>query len=175
MINNNYHFEDKRVIIDIAEISSGQYEIMKLRTSDGEELESYTTRDFDVDMNIYNKMLKEHTETVKPLAGKYAKLREDLRQALSVAFSAASSVEDTGTCNLDAAALLLPRWNEKLVTQAAKEAGTSVFSWTAFGSKRYVFLPCVPGQAYKREVAAEAMTRALSDLGYNTFCYQQVD
>ena len=27
----------------------------------------------------------------------------------------------------------------------------------------------------KNEVAAEAMTKALSDLGYNAFCYQQMD
>ena len=175
MINNNYHFEDKRVIIDIAEISSGRYEVMKLRMRDGEELESYTTYDFDVAVNVYNKMVQERTETVKPLSGKYAKLRDDLKTALASARSAADSVADSGTCNLDAAALLLPRWNEKLVQQAAEEAGTSVFSWTAFGGKRYVFLPCVPGQARKREGAAEAMTRTLSDLGYNTFCYQQMD
>lgn len=175
MINNNYHFEDKRVIIDIAEISSGRYEIMKLRASDGEELESYTTYDFDVAVNVYNRMLKEHQNYIKPLSGKYAKLRDDLKTALSAASDAARFVDDSGTCNLDAASLLLPRWSEKLVTQAAKEAGTSMFTWSAFGGKRFVFLPSVPGQARKREVAAEAMTKALSDLGYNAFCYQQMD
>ena len=37
-----------------------------------------------------------------------------------------------------------------------------------------VCLP-VPGQAYKREVAAEAMTSALSEMGYEALCYQQAD
>ena len=175
MINNKYHFEDKRVIIDIAEISSGRYEVMKLRTSDGEELESYTTCDFDVAANVYNKMVQEHTETVKSLSGKYAKLRDDLKTALSAARSAANSVEDTGTCNMDAASIVLPRWNDKLVQQAAKEAGTTAFKWHCFGQTRYVFGPCVPGQAHKRERAAEAMTASLASLGYDTFCYQQMD
>lgn len=178
MINNNYHFEDKRVIIDIADISRTDrpfYEVMKLKASNGAELESYTTCDLNVAIMMYDKMVQEHTEVAPPLSGKYAKLRDDLVAALAVASSAAEAVEDTGTCNLDAASLLLPRWSEKLVQQAAKEAGTSALSWSAFGGKRFVFIPNVSGQAYKREVAAEAMTKALSELGYNAFCYQQMD
>lgn len=178
MINGNYHFEDKRVIIDIADISSTDrpfYEVMKLRVSNGAELESYTTCDMNVAVLMYNKMVQEQTEQAKPLSGKYAKLRDDLVTALEAASSAAVSVEDTGTCNLDAASLLLPRWNENLVRQAAKEAGTSAFAWSAFGGKRFVFSTPSVGQARKNEVAAEAMTKALSDLGYNAFCYQQMD
>ena len=174
MINGKYHFEDTKVIIDIADIG-GKYETMKLRKRDGEEIESYTTYDFDVAENVFNKMVKEHTETVKPLTGKYAKLRDDLKAALAAAKEAADSVDDGGTCNLDAASLLLPQWNERLVEQAAKEAGTSAFSWRIFGGKRYVFLPHVSGQARKRERAAEAMTASLAAAGYNAFCYQQAD
>ena len=178
MINGKYHFEDKRVVIDIANISRGDlplYEIMKMNARTGEELESYRVFDLAVAENVYNRMVKEYTETVPPLTGKYAKLRDDLVTALAAASSAAVSVEDTGTCNLDAASLLLPRWNENLVRQAAKEAGTSAFSWSAFGGKRFVFSTPSVGQARKNEVAAEAMTKALSDLGYNAFCYQQMD
>ncbi len=174
MINGKYHFEDAKVIIDIAEFFS-KFEVMKLRKRDGEELKSYTTSDFDVAENVYNQMVKEHTETVKPLSGKYAKLRDDLKAALVAAKEAAENVDDGGTCNCDAAALFLPRWNESLVEQAAKEAGTSVFSWRIFGGRRFVFNPYVQGQARKREHAAEAMTASLAAAGYSAFCYQQAD
>ena len=175
MVNGKYHFEDAKVIIDIAEIYPGKFEIMTLRKRDGEELESYTVYDLDVAENIYNKMVKEHTATVKPLSGKYAKLRDDLKAALAAANEAAEKVDDGGTCNFDAASLFLPRWKESLVEQAAKEAETSVFSWYIFGGKRFVFNPHVSGQARKRERAAEAMTESLAAAGYDAFCYQQAD
>lgn len=178
MINGKYHFEDKRIVIDIADFSHNGmpcYEVMKMDARTGEELDGIRVFDLTVAENVYNRMVKEYTETVPPLTGKYAKLRDDLVTALAAASSAAASVEDTGTCNLDAASLLLPRWNEKLVRQAAKEAGTSAFSWSAFGGRRFVFTPPSVGQALKNEVAAEAMTKALSELGYNAFCYQQMD
>ena len=174
MVNGKYHFEDAKVIIDIAEIF-GKFEVMKLRKRDGEELESYTVHDFDVAENVYNQMVKEHTETVKPLSGKYAKLRDDLKAALTAALEAADAVDDGGTCNLDAAALFLPRWNQKLVEQAAKEAGTRCFAWSLFGGKRFVFNTPNVGQARKNEEAAEAMTKVLKNLGYDAFCYQQMD
>lgn len=175
MINGKYHYEDKQVVIDAAYIGNGRIEVMKFRKRDGEELDSFTTYDLSVAENIYNKMVKEHTKQEAPLTGKYAKLRDDLKAAIAAGYTAAAAVEDTGTCNLDAASLSLPRWNQKLVEQAAKEAGTSCFSWHLFGSKRFVF--CTPnvGQARKNEEAAEAMTKILESLGYDAFCYQQMD
>ena len=175
MIKGKYHFEKGSIIIDAAEIEPGKYEIMKLRKRSGEELESYTVYDLSVAENVYNKMVKEHTETAKPLTGKYAKLRDDLRIALSAGLQAAEMVADTGTCNLDAASLFLPRWDHKLVEQAAKEAGTHCFTWRIFGGKRYVFSTPNVGMAYKNEIAAEAMTAELAKRGYDAFCYQQMD
>ena len=175
MINGKYHYEDKKVVIDAAYIGGGQIEVLKF-TQDGEkELECYRTYDPAVAENVFNKMVSEHTQQEAPLTGKYAKLRDDLKAAIAAGYSAAAAVEDTGTCNLDAASLYLPRWNQKLVDRAAREAGTRCFSWHLFGCKRYVFHTPNVGQARKNEEAAEAMTKFLEAAGYDAFCYQQMD
>jgi len=175
MINGKYHYEDEKVVIDAAYIGNGRIEVMKFRQRDEEELDSFITYDLAVAENVYNKMVEEHTKQDAPLTGKYAKLRDDLKAAIAAGYSAAAAVEDTGTCNLDAASLFLPRWNQKLVERAAKEAGTRCFSWHLFGCKRYVFNTPNVGQARKNEEAAEAMTKVLAAAGYDAFCYQQMD
>ena len=90
MINGKYHFEDKRIVIDIADFSyNGMpcYEVMKMDARTGEELDGIRVFDLAVAENVYNKMVKEYTETVPPLTGKYAKLRDDLVTALAAASS----------------------------------------------------------------------------------------
>ena len=112
----------------------------------------------------------------KPLTGKYAKLRDDLKAALAAGRTVEDDdPEDGGACNFDAASLLLPRWKEALVEQAAQEAGTGCFTWSLFGKKRFVFRPNTNGQANARSRNAEAMTDALARMGYQAFCYQQLD
>ena len=113
-----------------------------------------------------------HTEP-KPLTGKYAKFRDDLRKVYKIGKAAAAQVEDGGTCNLDAPSLLLPLWQSAKVKQACKEAGGDYFRWGF--SNRYVICLRLPGQAYKRETAAEAMTKALADMGYDALTYCQID
>lgn len=113
-----------------------------------------------------------HTEP-KPLTGKYAKLRDDLRKVYKIGKAAAAQVEGGGTCNLDAPSLLLPLWQSAKVKQACKEAGGDYFRWGF--SNRYVICLRLPGQAYKRETAAEAMTKALADMGYDALTYCQID
>ncbi len=110
-----------------------------------------------------------------PLTGKYAKLRDDLKAALSVGLSAAQRYEDTGTCNFDAPALKLPRWNSNKIEQAAREAGTRCFDWELWGTRRWVFGTPSVGQARRNEEAAEAMTAFLAARGYDAFCYQAMD
>ena len=59
--------------------------------------------------------------------------------------------------------------------QAAKEAGTSCFSWNLFGGRRWVFGPDTRAQGNARTRNAEAMTRALAGMGYQAMDYCQMD
>lgn len=94
-------------------------------------------------------------------------------EADAIAFDAAAQVADGGTCNLDAPSLLLPRWQSAKVKQACEEAGGDYFRWGY--SNRYVICLRLPGQANKRETAAEVMTKALADMGYDALTYCAID
>lgn len=111
-----------------------------------------------------------------PLSGKYAKLRDDLRAAYD-ATSWAEHTEDGGTCNFDSPALDLPRWNEKLVKQAAKEAGMGAFKWTCGKSVvlGWVFSFQSTGQGNRRSRRAEAIRDELKKRGYEASMYYQMD
>ena len=112
----------------------------------------------------------------KPLNGRYAKLRDDLKIALEAGRKAASAhTRDTGTCNFDSPGIILPRWNQKLLEQAAKEAGTSCYKASGWLHSSYVFSPCVGVQGDPRCDAAETMTKTLRELGYDAHTYHQMD
>ena len=183
MINGEYHYNgvDKdgyAIIIDIADLTGyGDYEVMAMRNK-GAEIACECYQTLDEAVKSYNAMIDRYALKYgenPPLKGKYAKLRDDLKAALAVAEQAGAEVDDSGTCNMDAASLALPRWREAIVEQAAEEAGTGCFKWESFGGGRYVFIPRVAGQAYKREIAAEAMTAELKRRGYDAFTYCQMD
>lgn len=114
-------------------------------------------------------------QTTTPLTGKYARLRDDLRKAYHIGLEAAALVSDGGTCNLDAPALILRRWNHEKVNRAAREAGGGSYTWSCYGGGCHVFCFPVGGQAYKRETAARAMTEALAAMGYEALTYCQID
>ena len=179
MINGKYHeefkYEGKDIIIDIADLKT-KYEVMVMYAKTGNEIEYERTESLDQAVFFFRKYLEKYKPSAKPLSGKYAKLRDDLKIALGAAQKIAyENPEDGGTCNFDASAINLPRWKEKLIEQAAKEAGTSAMTWHLFGSKCFVFSPNTPGQANRRTRAAEAMTKALSDMGYDAFGYYAMD
>lgn len=172
-----YTRNGRRVILDTCELAANRYETM-LMYPDGQEItyrtastETDALRDFEVILAAYPADKK--PEAPKPLTGKYAKLRDDLIKARAIALDAAALVEDGGTCNLDAPSLLLPRWQSAKVKQACEEAGGDYFRWGY--SNRYVICLRLPGQAYKRETAAEAMTKALADMGYDALTYCAMD
>lgn len=175
--HTEYKHNGRRVILDTCELAPGKYETMLLYPN-GYEIACRTARtesdaiaDFDELLTAYPADTK--PAAPKPLTGKYAKLRNDLIKAHAVALDAAAQVEDGGTCNLDAPSLLLPRWQSAKVKQACEEAGGDYFRWGY--SNRYVICLRLPGQAYKRETAAEAMTKALSDMGYDALTYCAID
>lgn len=162
----------RKVIVDLANVA-GKYEVGAF-TEDWGELAIETYTDLDKAIDAYNKMASIYILTdTRPLKGRYATLRDDLKKALATGREAeAKNPEDGGTCNFDSAAIYLPRWRESMVEQAAKEAETSCFKWE---DGFYVFSPNTRAQANARSRNAEAMTKALENLGYKVFEYQQMD
>lgn len=166
------------IVIDAAALSPGKFEIMAMRP-DGREIECQTAYTLAEAEAVYAAMLAHHTQPApppRPLSGKYAALRDALREALRVGRAAEDAdPEDGGTCNFDSAALHLPRWNAALVRRAAQEAGTSCHSWQLGSSRLWVFVPNSSAQANARSRNAEAMTRALAAMGYDAVDYSQMD
>lgn len=179
--HEEYTLKGRRVILDTAEVYSGVYETMLLRSSDGEEIYSMTASTAEEAEKQFQTIRAKYPpdnklSEPKPLTGKYAKLRDDLRTAIQIGRDAeASDPEDGGTCNFDASAISLPRWNTAKVKQAAKEAGTGCFKWNWWGAVQFVFDPDTRGQGNARSRNAEAMTAALKSMGYDAFNYCQMD
>lgn len=176
MINRKYHVElkhgRKQIIVDACYID-GMFETMAL-DHNGNVLDEFRSEDFNEAIEAYNRMV-EHYST-EELTGKYAKLRDDLRIALDAGRAVEEqNPEDGGTCNFDAASIMLPRWIVSRVEQAAKEAGTRCWKWSFYGGTRFVFAPDTNGHANARSRNAEAMTEALRNMGYDTFEYCQMD
>lgn len=170
-----YTYNGRRAILDTCELAPGKFKTMLMRKN-GTEIDcriSYTEADAYADFAALYSAHPQKPAAPKPLTGKYAKLRDDLIKARAIALDAAAQVDDGGTCNLDAPSLLLPRWQSAKVKQACKEAGGDYFRWGY--SNRYVICLRLPGQANKRETAAEAMTKALADMGYDALTYCTID
>ena len=168
------------VIVDACEMYEGKFEIMAMYKGGG-ELDSETANTLPGAIGIFRAMVKRYTPakptTPAPLSGKYAKLRDDLKAALEVGKAVeAENPEDGGTCNFDAPALKLTRWNSEKVKQAAKEAGTSVMVWELWGNKRFVFFPNSNAQVDARSRNAEAMEYYLRRVcRYDCTLYCQAD
>lgn len=170
-------YNGRQIVVDVAEITPGRFTVAAL-DAEGNEIESDEVEDLDTARRLYGELFRRLTEkpATKPLSGKYAKLRDDLRAALEAGRNAEhENPEDGGTCNFDSVALNLPRWQAAKVEQAAKEAGTSCFSWDLFGGRRWVFGPDTRAQGNARTRNAEAMTRALAGMGYQAMDYCQMD
>ena len=176
--HTEYTHNGRRVILDACELASNHYETMLLYpncheiTSRTARTEADAIADFDELLTAYPADTK--PAAPKPLTGKYAKLRDDLRKVYEIGKAAADQVEDGGTCNFDAPSISLPRWQSAKVKQACKEAGCGCFEWKSFG-RRWVIRFRIAGQAYKRETAAEAMTKALAGMGYDALTYCAMD
>lgn len=178
--HEEYTYQGKPVILDTAMLAPGKYETILMSPNGCKEYavstrktEAEALKDYD-DIRAAHLPDKERSEKgPAPLTGKYAKLRDDLRKAHRIGLEAAAKVSDGGTCNLDSPAIKLTRWTRAKVEQACKEAGGGCFQWGHFG--RYVICLPTPGQACKNEVAAEAMTKALTEMGYDAMTYCQMD
>lgn len=83
------------IIVDAAEITAGHFEVAAF-WGNGDEIESDEVEDIDTARRLYSELLhkltapKPQQAAAKPLTGKYAKLRDDLKAALA----AGRAVED---------------------------------------------------------------------------------
>lgn len=177
--HTKYIYNGRRVILDTCELTPGEYETMLLYPN-GHEIASRTSgteadalADFEAIYQAHPADSEIKRTEPKPLTGKYAKLRDDLRKVYEIGKAAAAQVEDGGTCNFDAPSILLPRWQSAKIEQACKEAGCGCFEWKCY--RRWVICFRVAGQAYKRETGAEAMTKALTAMGYDALTYCAID
>lgn len=104
---------------------------------------------------------------------KYDKLRVDLMAAIAAGEEAErNSSNDGGTCNMDSAVLILPRWEAKKVEQAAREAEVCLFKK---GSGVYLVMPRTYAQGYSRTRNAESVCASLKAAGYNAGMWYQMD
>ena len=184
-IRHPYHKEithrGRPAIVDVAELF-GEFEVMTFRP-DGDEIDCKTFADETEAVKAAKAMTRKYADKKpqppKPLTGRYAKLRDDIMTALE-AGRAAEAQEfqrngDGGTCNFDSPALTLPRWSAEKIQQAAKEAGTSAYKWTLYGSTRWVIVPDSRCQAEPRSTNAKLMRDVFSALGYDAVMYYQAD
>lgn len=131
-------------------------------------------------MGVHNKLVRQYNYVApkakeNAVGTKYYQLMLDLREAREAAKKAVSFTEDGGACNFDAVAVKLPRWIEKQVEQAAKDAGCGCFVWNFYGNKRFVFPHHCGGQADARSAGAEAMYLVLKRMGYDATMYYALD
>ena len=185
-IRHPYHKEithcGRPAIVDVADLF-GSFEVMTMRPG-GQEIACKTFSDEAEAVKAAKAMARKYSDKEpqppKPLTGKYAKLRDDIKAALEAGRAAelealCTTGGDHGTCNRDAAALVLPRWNGEKIQQAAKEAGSSAFKWTFYGSARWVISPDSRAQADPRTDNAAAMAQTFAALGYDVRPYSQMD
>lgn len=167
---------DGRIMtLDVAKLGEGEYEVMLFSPRTGEEIDSAKTST-EADAILQFDRLKRryhHTEII--LKGRYKKLAEDLKDALTYGLERKGD-DDGGTSNFDAPSIHLPGWERKKVEAAAKAAGLGCFVWNLWGSKSYVFsIREGVGQGMTRTKAAEAMSERLKALGYDSMTYCQAD
>lgn len=106
---------------------------------------------------------------------KYEKLTSNLSLAIEKATEVAAVTDDNGTCNFDSCVLLLPRWNEKETLNAIKAAGVRGFKSSFLGKQCYFIVNPVSAQGNRNTVQAEKIANIMSQLGYEAYCYMQMD
>lgn len=193
-MRNRLYYKNGWIIIDTAKIESAigpVYETMAMYERSGLDIEHIQTCDLNEARANHRAMVerygreaaeyyaeqdaKREEQAKKPLTGKYAKLRDDLKAACEAA-AWTLNTEDGGTCNFDAPTIDLPRWNAEKIKQAAEEAGVGAFRWRWGGTiLGWVFSPRFTGQGNRRTRHAEAMSAELSRRGYDAGMYYQMD
>lgn len=106
---------------------------------------------------------------------KVLKLVEALKRANEEALKF-SSVEDSGSCNLDSAVIKLLRWKEEEIKEVSELSGVSLSDKLSGFWNGYRFVSTeMHGQANKRSRMAEASKKSLEKDGYDVCMYYQAD
>lgn len=180
ILRNEYGSGKTGLVIDTAEIAENVFETMAYGMLTHMELPgrsvvaSFTRKDAE----------REHAEMIERFAAEIEKAENTfspkmikLIEAIKVARQAAEqvTVEDGGTVNCDAPAILLPYWRADEVMRCAKAAGCGVSEWKFLRKKYWVL--SVPGNAMgeRRTKQAEVMAYSLVLSGYETTVYYQMD
>lgn len=108
------------------------------------------------------------------MATDYKKLTEDLIQAKLAAVEAAKG-EDGGSANLDTMTISLLNARENKVIEAVRAAGLYTGGKREWLGPRFFILPPKCGQGNSRNRAVEAMTKVMSEAGWDVLIYHQID
>ena len=89
---------------------------------------------------------------------------------------AASTGDDSGTCNLDAVVIKLPRWKDSEIEELKQISGLRI-SGTLSGMWRgYRFIGFTTyGQADEKTRMLEAAHKVMKAAGYDVYMYYQMD
>lgn len=170
-------YKGRLLIVDTVDLgwyySPVRFETMAM-WEDGSEVEIARAETEQEARRVHARMLGKYNRQASELTGKYAKLAVDLSDALS-ATADVEQTEDSGTCNFDSPTLFLPRWNGEKIKQAAKAAGCGAWKWEHWGTSEWVFSIPSSGQANRRSRRAEAVCKALREMGYNAAMYYAMD
>ena len=177
MINGKYHVSIKwhgdDVLVDAAEIN-GKYEVMVLDRH-GNDYECEVVDTLGEAEESFMRMVRKYSGEPSVLKGRYAKLRDDLKRALASGAEEEKAYKyDLGTCNFDATGVCLRNWKHDLVRQAAKEAGTTAYTWE-LGAGWWVFNPITHSQGSARTRNAETVTALMGGSGYRVCGYYETD
>lgn len=181
LAKDEFSANGRRLLVSTIEMWPGKFETLVMYACNYMDIDERRTLDEAEALKNHEELVKKYKQQEKkkpiekPLTGKYLQLAEDLKRIHAEAVKACENIHDGGTCNHDAPALYLPRWNAAQIKQAAKVAGVGCFKWGSFGGGNWVFCPRINGQAYRREKCAEYMTEALRRAGYEAITYCAMD
>ncbi len=96
---------------------------------------------------------------------------DQIKTARYLANEAITNIKDDGTCNFDSVDVMKEKWftYEEMV-QMFNECGLS-----AYKHQGCVRVCGIGGQAYKRQVWAETFSKELSEQGFKTSMWYQLD
>lgn len=160
----------RRAVLDTCEVFPGEFETMLLYPGSGDEIASAKAATKAEALADFDRIRRQY-EATGP-SGRYAALAEALKAARDTGEQAAEALgDDWGTCNMDAPAVCLPRWNR----QQVEAAGVGCFKWHSMGGGCYVFPLRFGYQGNANTAAAEAARDSLKAAGYDALVYYQID
>jgi hypothetical protein len=168
LFHNEFKQNGETIIISTVETGLNTFESMALY-EDGTEIDSFISHSEEEAAKAH-KTLK---DKYRPLPAKYAKLRDDIKEALAVGQEAERiNPRDRGACNFDSPCIYLHRWNRNYTERAVEEAGSHGFYSNLHG---FVFSPLTTAQAEARTTNAKAVSAFLKQKGYTVSVYYRLD